>query len=62
MPTVDPHDPTARVIFLLIRDNLPPGVVERAIESARAVQKEVPDSGIGRLACELADKVHALVD
>jgi hypothetical protein len=55
-------DPTARVIFLLIRDNLPPGLVESAIERARAVQREVPDSTLGALACELAEKIDALVD
>lgn len=57
---MNPHDPLARVLFLLIRDDLPPGQVERAIERARLVQKHVPDSGIGRLASELADKITAL--
>jgi hypothetical protein len=57
---VDSHDPTARVFFLLIRDNIPPGVIESAIERARAIQKEVPDSGIGRLASILAEEVQAL--
>lgn len=59
---MDPHDPTARVVFLLIRDHLPAGALERAIEAARAVQKEVPESGVGALALELADRIAALVD
>lgn len=57
---MDPHNPTARVLFRLLRDNVPAGVVDRAIEHARLVQKEVPDSALGALACELAEKIAAL--
>lgn len=57
---MDPHDPVARVLFLLIRDELPAGQVTRAIERARAVQKEVPEGAMGALACELAERIVAL--
>lgn len=53
-------DPVARVLFVLLRDNLPIGVIESAIERARAVQKEVPPSGAGLAACELADAIALL--
>lgn len=57
---MDPHNPTARVLFRLLRDNLPVGVVDQAIEHARVVQKEVPDTALGHLACELAEKIDNL--
>lgn len=53
------HSLTARVLFRLLRDNLPAGVVDSAIEHAR-IQKDVPDTALGHLACELADKIDAL--
>lgn len=57
---MDPHDPTARVLFLLIRDNLPVGLVEQAIERARSVLKEVPPGSVGDIACELAERIAVL--
>lgn len=55
-------DPIARVLFVLLRDEVPYGKIEMAIERARSVQKSVPPGGAGLLACELADQVHALVN
>lgn len=57
---MDPHNATARVLFRLLRDNVPVGVVEQAIEHVRLVQKEVPDSALGRLACEMAERIEAV--
>ena len=57
---MDRHDPLARVLFSVLRDDLPVGTVERAIERARVVQKEVPDGPLGALACELAERITGL--
>lgn len=57
---MDPHNTTARVLFTLLRDNLPAGVVDQAIEHARLVQMEVPETALGQLACELAEKIESL--
>lgn len=57
---MDPHDPLARVLFLLLRDHLPVGEVERAIERTRLILREVPDSPSGAVALDLAERIRRL--
>jgi hypothetical protein len=55
-------DPVARLLYLLLRDHLPFGALDEAIERVRSHQRVVPAGAPGLMACEAAQRIRTLVN